>query len=183
MIRINLLPADLRRGNRLPPRVVAAAFGAALAVSAAVGWFGLVYFGDLTAMENSLQEVTAKLKARQVIFAEGCRGSLGKALEQRFDLRASCDPQHYGIGLKEIWTVESERHELGKVVHTFGWPLDDHTEGGGFLYHAADDEVYVGFVVALNYANPYLSPFHEFQRWKQQMLQLLAPAGLFFIDG
>ena len=108
-----------------------------------------------------------ELKARQVIFAEGCRGSLGKALEQRFDLRADCDPQHYGIGLKEIWTVESERHEIGKVEHTFGWPLDDHTEGGGFLYHAADNEVYVGFVVALNYANPYLSPFHEFQRWKQ----------------
>jgi electron-transferring-flavoprotein dehydrogenase len=108
-----------------------------------------------------------ELRARQVIFAEGCRGSLGKELEQRFDLRASCDPQHYGIGLKEIWTVEPERHDPGKVVHTFGWPLDDHTEGGGFLYHAADGEVYVGFVVALNYSNPYLSPFHEFQRWKQ----------------
>ena len=108
-----------------------------------------------------------ELKARQVIFAEGCRGSLGKELEQRFDLRASCDPQHYGIGLKEIWTVEPERHEVGKVLHTFGWPLDDHTEGGGFLYHAADTEVYAGFVVALNYTNPYLSPFHEFQRWKQ----------------
>ena len=108
-----------------------------------------------------------EIRARQVIFAEGCRGSLGKVLEQRFDLRADCDPQHYGIGLKEIWTVEAGRHESGKVVHTFGWPLDDHTEGGGFLYHAAENEVYAGFVVALNYANPYLSPFEEFQRWKQ----------------
>ena len=108
-----------------------------------------------------------ELKARQVIFAEGCRGSLGKELEQRFDLRAGCEPQHYGIGLKEIWAVEPECHELGKVVHTFGWPLDNHTEGGGFLYHAANNEVYIGFVVALNYANPWLSPFHEFQRWKQ----------------
>ncbi len=108
-----------------------------------------------------------EIRAREVIFAEGCRGSLGKVLEQRFELRAGCDPQHYGIGLKEIWTVVPERHELGKIVHTFGWPLDDHTEGGGFLYHAADNEVYAGFVVALNYTNPYLSPFHEFQRWKQ----------------
>ena len=112
-------------------------------------------------------EPGVELKARHVIFAEGCRGSLGKELEMHFDLRAGSDPQHYGIGLKEIWTVEPDRHELGKIVHTFGWPLDNHTEGGGFLYHADGNEIYLGFVVALNYTNPYLSPFEEFQRWKQ----------------
>lgn len=111
-----------------------------------------------------------ELKARQVVFAEGCRGSLGKELERHFDLRAGCDPQHYGIGLKEIWTVPLGRNEPGKVVHTFGWPLDDHTEGGGFVYHAAENEVYIGFVVALNYANPHLSPFDEMQRWKHHPL-------------
>jgi len=116
---------------------------------------------------KSNYEPGIELKGRQIIFAEGCRGSLGKQLEQRFNLRANCDPQHFGLGLKEIWTVAPERHELGKVEHTLGWPLDNHTEGGGFLYHAADNEIYVGFVVALNYTNPYLSPFDEFQRWKQ----------------
>ena len=107
-----------------------------------------------------------ELKARRVVFAEGCRGSLGKQLEQQFELRADCDPQHYGIGLKEIWSVPPIEGARGTVVHTFGWPLDNHTEGGGFLYHAADDEINLGFVVALNYTNPYLSPFEEFQRWK-----------------
>jgi len=108
-----------------------------------------------------------ELRARHVIFAEGCRGSLGRELETRFSLRVDSDPQHYGIGLKEIWTIDSARHEPGTVVHTFGWPLDNHTEGGGFLYHAHDDQVYLGFVIALNYTNPHLNPFAEFQRWKQ----------------
>ena len=108
-----------------------------------------------------------ELRAKVVIFAEGCRGSLGQQLEERHALRSDCDPQHYGIGLKEIWTIDPEKHEEGKVFHSFGWPLDNRTEGGGFLYHAADNQVYLGFVVALNYENPYLSPFEEFQRWKQ----------------
>ena len=108
-----------------------------------------------------------ELKAKVVIFAEGCRGSLGQQLEKRYSLRIDCDPQHYGIGLKEIWSVEPEKHEAGKVVHSFGWPLDNRTEGGGFLYHAADNQVYLGFIVALNYENPHLNPFDEFQRWKQ----------------
>jgi len=107
-----------------------------------------------------------ELRARYVVFAEGCRGSLGRQLEARFALRAGSDPQRYGIGFKEIWHVPPECHEQGTVVHTLGWPLDDHTEGGGFLYHAADRQVYLGFVVALSYSNPYLSPFEEFQRWK-----------------
>jgi electron-transferring-flavoprotein dehydrogenase len=92
---------------------------------------------------------------------------LGKALERRYALRAHADPQHYGIGLKEIWQIEAAKHRPGEVLHTFGWPLDDATEGGGFLYHAADNRVYLGFIVALSYANPYLDPFGEFQRWKQ----------------
>ncbi|MEE8249561.1 MAG: electron transfer flavoprotein-ubiquinone oxidoreductase [Gammaproteobacteria bacterium] len=108
-----------------------------------------------------------ELRARHVIFAEGCRGSLGRELETRFSLRADSDPQHYGIGLKEIWTIDSAKHEPGTVVHTLGWPLDNHTEGGGFLYHAQDNQVYLGFVIALNYTNPHLNPFAEFQRWKQ----------------
>ncbi len=108
-----------------------------------------------------------ELRAKHVIFAEGCRGSLGKELETRFSLRAHSDPQHYGIGLKEIWTIDSAKHEPGTVVHTLGWPLDTHTEGGGFLYHAHDSQVYAGFVIALNYTNPHLNPFEEFQRWKQ----------------
>ena len=107
-----------------------------------------------------------ELKAPYVIFAEGCRGSLGKVLERRFELRERADPQHYGIGFKEVWNVDPEMHAPGTVVHTFGWPLDNRTEGGGFLYHAEDNQVFLGFVIALNYENPHLDPFAEFQRWK-----------------
>jgi len=107
-----------------------------------------------------------ELRAKYVIFAEGCRGYLGQALEARFALRAHADPQHYGLGFKEVWEVESARHRLGHVHHTVGWPLGDDTEGGGFVYHDADDKVSLGFVVALNYRDPHLDPFREFQRWK-----------------
>jgi electron-transferring-flavoprotein dehydrogenase len=107
-----------------------------------------------------------ELLGRYTVFAEGVRGNLGEALIERFDLRKDSDPQHYGIGLKEIWEVDPEKHDEGLVVHTLGWPLDNHTEGGGFLYHAADNQVFLGFIVALNYRNPHLSPFQEFQRWK-----------------
>ncbi|GMW07987.1 MAG: hypothetical protein AMXMBFR8_27830 [Nevskiales bacterium] len=108
-----------------------------------------------------------ELRARQTIFAEGCRGSLGKQLMRRFDLRRDCDPQHYGIGLKEVWTIDAANHREGAVVHTLGWPLTNDTEGGGFLYHAGGNQVYLGFIVALSYSNPWLDPFQEFQRWKQ----------------
>jgi len=108
-----------------------------------------------------------ELRARHVIFAEGCRGSLGRELESRFSLRTHSDPQHYGIGLKEIWRVDSDRHVPGTVLHTLGWPLDNRTEGGGFLYHAEDGQIFLGFVIALNYKNPHLNPFEEFQRWKR----------------
>ncbi|MEJ2603560.1 MAG: electron transfer flavoprotein-ubiquinone oxidoreductase [Gammaproteobacteria bacterium] len=107
-----------------------------------------------------------ELRARYTIFAEGVRGNLGKELMDRYDLRANADPQHYGIGLKEIWEIDPARHEEGLVVHSLGWPLENDTEGGGFLYHAENNQVYLGFIIALNYTNPYLDPFAEFQRWK-----------------
>lgn len=108
-----------------------------------------------------------ELKARYVVLAEGCRGNLAQIVEQRFDLRRGRDPQHYGIGFKEDWRVLPQRHRPGHVLHSFGWPLDHRTEGGGFAYHAADGHVSIGFVVALNYRNPWLDPFAEFQRFKQ----------------
>ncbi len=108
-----------------------------------------------------------ELLAKQTIFAEGCRGSLGKELIAQFNLQEHADPQHYGIGIKEIWQINEAHSETGKVVHTLGWPLDNHTEGGGFLYHLDKGTVALGFVVALNYQNPYLSPFETFQQWKQ----------------
>ncbi len=106
------------------------------------------------------------LLGKYTVLAEGCHGNLGKELIDKFGLRDGADPQHYGIGLKEIWEIDPALHEEGKVVHTLGWPLDNHTEGGGFLYHAADNKVFLGMIIALNYRNPHLSPFHEFQRWK-----------------
>jgi electron-transferring-flavoprotein dehydrogenase len=115
-------------------------------------------------------EAGYELRARYTLFAEGCRGSLGKELMEKFALRADCDPQHYGIGIKEVWTVDPAHHREGHVEHTLGWPLDNHTEGGGFIYHAKDNQVYLGLIVALSYPNPHLSPFDEFQRWKQHPL-------------
>jgi electron-transferring-flavoprotein dehydrogenase len=107
-----------------------------------------------------------ELHAKYTVFAEGSRGSLGKQLIERFQLARGKDPQSYGIGFKELWEVEPARHQPGLVVHTAGWPLDAATYGGSFIYHAADNKVAVGFVVGLDYANPWLSPFEEFQRWK-----------------
>ncbi|MDA8232453.1 MAG: electron transfer flavoprotein-ubiquinone oxidoreductase [Magnetospirillum sp.] len=107
-----------------------------------------------------------ELHARQTIFAEGCRGSLTKTLVDRFALAKDCDPQTYGIGVKELWEVDPARHRPGTVIHTIGWPLEADTYGGSFLYHLEDNQVAVGFVVGLDYANPHLSPFDEFQRFK-----------------
>ncbi|MBM3733301.1 MAG: electron transfer flavoprotein-ubiquinone oxidoreductase [Rhodospirillales bacterium] len=106
------------------------------------------------------------LSARYTLFAEGCRGSLSETLIRRFDLRRDCDPQTYGIGIKELWEVAPEKHRPGLIVHTVGWPLDSATYGGSFLYHLENNQVAVGFVVGLDYANPHLSPFDEFQRFK-----------------
>jgi electron-transferring-flavoprotein dehydrogenase len=107
-----------------------------------------------------------ELRAKYTLFAEGCRGHLGKRLEQRFNLRAGADPQVYGIGIKELWQVTPERHVKGLVMHTAGWPLANDTYGGGFCYHYGENLVAFGLVVGLGYANPYLSPFEEMQRLK-----------------
>ena len=107
-----------------------------------------------------------ELHAKYTFFAEGCRGHLGKQLEQKFNLRAGKDPQVYGIGLKELWDIKPEMHQPGLVIHSGGWPLDNSTYGGSFLYHLENNQVAVGFVVGLAYTNPYLSPFEEFQRYK-----------------
>ncbi|MBU4629229.1 electron transfer flavoprotein-ubiquinone oxidoreductase [Pseudomonas sp. BF61] len=107
-----------------------------------------------------------ELRATYTVFAEGCRGHLGKQLQQRFDLAREADVQHYGIGIKEIWDIDPCLHEAGLVVHTAGWPLDDSNPGGSFLYHLEGNHVVVGLIVDLSYSNPYLSPFHEFQRYK-----------------
>ena len=107
-----------------------------------------------------------ELRAKYTLFAEGCRGSISKTLHGRFDLGAGSDPQTYGIGIKELWRVDPARHRPGRVVHTAGWPMDMRTYGGSFLYHLEDGQVAVGFVVALDYRNPHLSPFEEFQRFK-----------------
>jgi electron-transferring-flavoprotein dehydrogenase len=107
-----------------------------------------------------------ELHGKYTLFAEGCRGHLGKQLEARYRLRDGADPQVYGIGLKELWEVQPERHEAGLVVHTAGWPLASDTYGGSFLYHMENRQVAVGFVVGLGYRNPYLSPYEEFQRFK-----------------
>jgi len=107
-----------------------------------------------------------ELLAKYTLFAEGCRGSLSQELMQKFNLRDGIDPQKYGIGLKELWQVAPGKHQKGLVMHSQGWPLDAATGGGSFLYHLDDDLVAVGFVVHLNYENPHLSPFDEFQRFK-----------------
>ncbi|WP_334157401.1 electron transfer flavoprotein-ubiquinone oxidoreductase [Oryzomicrobium sp.] len=107
-----------------------------------------------------------ELHGKYVLFAEGCRGQLGKELEAKFNLRDGVEPQQYGIGIKELWEIKPEHHQLGLVVHTGGWPMDNATYGGGFLYHLENNQVAVGYVVGLGYENPFLSPFEEFQRFK-----------------
>jgi len=107
-----------------------------------------------------------EIRAKHTIFAEGCRGHLGKELISKFDLDADRDPQHYGIGFKEVWKIPKEQHEPGLVIHTNGWPTNLDTPSGSYLYHGENEEVYLGYVVPLDYKNPYLSPFDEFQTWK-----------------
>jgi electron-transferring-flavoprotein dehydrogenase len=121
---------------------------------------------DKSGEQNDNFEPGIELHAKQTLFGEGCRGSLTKDLIQRFHLDKDTDPQTYGLGIKELWEVEPEKHKPGKVVHTVGWPLDAKTYGGSFLYHLENNQVAVGFVVGLDYENPYLSPYEEFQRFK-----------------
>ena len=115
---------------------------------------------------SARHEPGIELHARYTLFAEGCRGSLTKQLFERFDLRRGVDPQTFGIGIKELWTVDPAVHNQGLIVHSVGWPLDTKTYGGSFLYHLEDNQVAVGFVIGLDYENPHLSPFDEFQRFK-----------------
>ncbi len=107
-----------------------------------------------------------ELRAKYTLFAEGCRGSLSKTLIERFSLGEGADPQTYGIGLKELWRLDPGQHSQGLVLHTAGWPMDSKTWGGSFIYHLEDNQAAVGFVVGLDYENPHLSPFDEFQRFK-----------------
>ena len=118
-----------------------------------------------------------ELHAKYTFFAEGCRGHLGKQLQERYDLRAGADPQVYGIGLKELWEITPDKHQKGLVIHTAGWPLDSGTYGGSFCYHMEDNLVAIGFVVGLGYSNPYLTPYEEFQRYKTH------PAIRTFLEG
>ena len=117
------------------------------------------------------------LHARYTLFAEGCRGHLGRQLEARYGLRAGADPQVYGIGLKELWEIRPDLHQKGLVIHTAGWPLGPDTYGGSFLYHLEDNQISIGFVVGLGYRNPFLSPYEEFQRYKTH------PAIRSFLEG
>jgi len=118
-----------------------------------------------------------ELHAKYTFFAEGCRGHLGKQLQEKFRLRDGADPQVYGIGLKELWEIKPEKHQPGLVIHTAGWPLQNDTYGGSFFYHLEDNLVAIGFVVGLGYTNPYLSPYEEFQRFKTH------PAIKSFLEG
>jgi electron-transferring-flavoprotein dehydrogenase len=107
-----------------------------------------------------------ELLGKYTIFAEGARGHLGKQVIAKFKLDDGCDPQTYGLGIKELWEIDPKRHQPGFVMHTAGWPMDSSTYGGSFLYHMEDNKIVLGFITGLDYANPYLSPFEEFQRWK-----------------
>lgn len=131
-------------------------------IGVATGDMGIGKNGEKTAH----YEPGLEIHARQSVFAEGCHGSLTKGLIAHFDLRAGRDPQTYGLGVKEIWEILPEKHEEGRVTHTIGWPMDHKTYGGSFIYHLDHHQVAIGFVVGLDYTNPYLSPFEEMQRFK-----------------
>ncbi len=131
-------------------------------VGVATGDMGISHEGEPTAN----YQPGVELRATYTLFAEGCRGSLTKGLFERFNLRDGVDPQAYGIGIKELWEVDPAQHKPGKIVHTVGWPMDSKTYGGSFLYHLENNQVAVGFVIGLDYENPHLSPFDEFQRFK-----------------
>jgi electron-transferring-flavoprotein dehydrogenase len=126
--------------------------------------------GDMGIARDGSKKATyspgMELHARYTLIAEGARGSLAKQLVDRFELDKESDPQHYGLGVKEVWEIDPSLHREGHVEHTLGWPLDDRTGGGGFIYHAGENRLFLGFVTHLNYQNPHLSPFDEMQRWK-----------------
>jgi electron-transferring-flavoprotein dehydrogenase len=121
---------------------------------------------DKNGNKKDSYEPGMELHAKVTVFAEGCRGHLGKQLVKKYNLNENKDPQQYGIGFKEIWEVNEKQHQEGLVMHTAGWPMDNKTYGGSFVYHAEKKQIYIGYVIGLDYKNPYLSPFDEFQRFK-----------------
>ena len=121
---------------------------------------------DKNGEKKDSYEPGMELHAKVTIFAEGCRGHLGKQLINKFELNKGKDPQQYGIGFKEIWEISEDQHQEGLVMHTAGWPLDNQTYGGSFMYHAENKQIFLGYVIGLDYKNPHLSPFDEFQRFK-----------------
>jgi electron-transferring-flavoprotein dehydrogenase len=131
----------------------------------ATGDMGIAANGE----HKSAYQAGYELRAKYTVFAEGCRGNLGKQLIKKFDLDADSGTQHYGIGFKEIWDIDPEKHVPGKVVHTVGWPLGHFpgdTLGGSYIYHLEDNQIAIGLIIDLGYSNPHLSPFDEFQRFK-----------------
>ena len=121
---------------------------------------------DKNGEKKDSYEPGMELHAKVTVFAEGCRGHLGKQLINKFELNKGKDPQQYGIGFKEIWEISEDMHHEGLVMHTAGWPLDNQTYGGSFMYHAENKQIFLGYVIGLDYKNPHLSPFDEFQRFK-----------------
>lgn len=135
-------------------------------IGVATGSFGIDKNGEKT----DQYQPPMHLYASQTLFAEGCRGELSQKLMKRFDLRKNACPQTYAIGIKEIWQIPADQHAQGTVIHTVGWPLDNQTYGGSFVYHWSQNRVIVGFVIGLDYKNPYLNPFSEMQRFKNHPL-------------
>ena len=131
-------------------------------IGVATGDMGIGKDGEKTAQF----EPGVELHARQTVFAEGCHGSLTKQLIAHYDLRKDSDPQTYGLGIKEIWEIDPAKHSEGSIMHSVGWPMDSQTYGGSWIYHLDNNQISIGFVVGLDYKNPYLSPFNEMQRFK-----------------
>jgi len=131
-------------------------------IGVATGDMGINEAGEKTdAFEPGME-----IHARQVVFAEGCHGSLTKQLIAKYELRENSDPQTYGLGIKEVWEIEPEKFQSGKIIHTLGWPMDSKTYGGSWIYQFGENLVSIGYVVGLDYQNPYLSPYEEMQRFK-----------------
>ena len=131
-------------------------------VGVQTGDMGIAASGEL----KPANELGIEIRAKHTVLGEGCRGHLGKELIEKFNLAEDKDPQHYGIGFKEVWKIKPELHEEGLVIHTNGWPTALDTPSGSYFYHAENGEAYLGYVVPLDYKNPHLSPFDEFQKWK-----------------
>lgn len=127
------------------------------------GAFGIGKDGE----RKDSYQAPMEIRAKYTLFAEGCRGSLSQQLMQHFNLREGVEPQTYAIGIKELWEISKEKHQQGKVSHTIGWPLDTATYGGSFVYHLENNQVAIGYVVGLDYQNPYMDPYMEFQRFKE----------------